>query len=242
MMTVSEVSRLSGVTVRTLHHYDAIGLLCPAEVTEAGYRLYDESNLERLHSILMLRELRFSLKEIAAIIDNPSFEIDVALDDQITLLELEYERIERLIAHAKRMRENGGSIMDFSAYDESKLSEYRAEAKKRWGDSEAYRDFESRGESGADFAAEGEKLMSLLAGFGKLRDSDPGQDDAQRKVHDLQQFITGSFYVCTDEILAGLGQMYVADERFKRNIDKAGGMGTAQFISEAIAQYCSVKS
>ena len=93
MRTVNEVSKLTGVSVRTLHHYDAIGLLKPTEVTEAGYRLYDDTALSRLQNILLFRELQFPLKEIKAILDSSNFDPLEALAQQIELLELQYKHI-----------------------------------------------------------------------------------------------------------------------------------------------------
>ena len=101
MMTVHEVSELTGVSVRALHHYDQLGLLKPAEVTEAGYRLYDEDSLTRLQSILLFRELQFPLKDIGAILDSPSFDRNKALDQQIRLLELQKEHLDNLIDLAR---------------------------------------------------------------------------------------------------------------------------------------------
>ena len=107
MKTVHEVSRISGVSVRTLHHYDAIGLLKPTAVTEAGYRLYDDAALARLQNILLYRELEFPLKEIKAILDHPEFDEKTALRQQIKLLELRQKRLERLLFLAREMMKTG---------------------------------------------------------------------------------------------------------------------------------------
>ena len=100
MKTVKEVSELTGVSIRTLHHYDAIGLLKPTEVTEAGYRLYDDAALEKLHTILLFRELEFPLREIKQIMESPNFDPTEALEQQIGLLQRQYKHIGRLIALA----------------------------------------------------------------------------------------------------------------------------------------------
>ena len=103
MRTVHEVSRLAGVSVRTLHHYDAIGLLPPTGLTEAGYRLYDDTALARLQTILLFRELEFPLKDIKRMLDDSNFDQTAALADQIRLLELRQARLERLVVrHYKR--------------------------------------------------------------------------------------------------------------------------------------------
>ena len=107
MKTVKEVSRITGVSVRTLHHYDAIGLLKPTVVTEAGYRLYDDAALERMQSILLFRELQFPLKDIKRILDAPDFDPMTALAQQVHLLEMQREHLEQLISHAREIQQTG---------------------------------------------------------------------------------------------------------------------------------------
>ncbi len=238
MRTVNEVSRLAGVSVRTLHHYDAIGLLKPAEVTEAGYRLYDEAALSRLQSILMFRELQFPLKEIKAILDNPDFDPGEALRQQIRLLELQLNHIKKLIALAREL-EKGGKAMAFDAFDKSEMNQYAKEVKERWESTDAYKEYEqmAKGKTEEEMKAGGEQLMEVFAGIGALRDLSPEDNAVQEKIRQLQGLITERYYTCTDEILDDLSQMYVCDDRMKRNIDKAGGEGTAEFVREAVAHY-----
>ena len=231
MLTVKEVSRITGVTVRTLHHYDAVGLLKPAKVTQAGYRLYDEATLERLQSILLFRELQFPLSEIKEILDSPQFDREEALAQQLHLLEMQRERINRLIDLAKEMQ-RGENTMAFDAFDTNELEQYKAEAKERWGNTAAWKESQEKDPGAMADASTG--LMALLAEFGELRTLDPSDARAEEKVRELQSYITAHFYTCTDDILYGLGQMYVADERFKTNIDRAGGEGTAAFVQKAI--------
>lgn len=114
MRTVKEVSKLTGISVRALHHYDAIGLLCPAKVTDAGYRLYDEAALRRLQNILLFRELQFPLKEIKAILDSPEFKPEEALEQQITLLELRRKHIDQLIFFCPQDSERRSGRDEFS--------------------------------------------------------------------------------------------------------------------------------
>ena len=240
MRTVHEVSRLTGVSVRTLHHYDAIGLLAPTQLTEAGYRLYDDAALRKLQSILLLRQLRFPLAEIKAMLNAPGFDAKEALRDQIRLLTLQREQLDRLIDLARNLLDHGGNLMDFSAFDTTKYDACAAEAKERWGATAAWR--ESQEKAGArsevENAAITDGLMAILADFGSMKTRDPASDEAQAQVSALQRYITEHYYACPAEILAGLGQMYTADERFRANIDRAGGEGTAQFAAAAIAEYC----
>ena len=133
MMTVNEVSKLTGVSIRTLQYYDTIGLLPPTEYTEAGYRLYDDTALERLQQILLFKELEFPLKEIKRIIDAPDFDRDKALSQQIELLTMKKEHLEGLIAFARKIKTTGVNKMDFNVFNTAKMDEYAREAKKQWG-------------------------------------------------------------------------------------------------------------
>ena len=239
MKTVTEVSKCTGVSVRTLHHYDAIGLLKPTRVTEAGYRLYDDGALQRLQSILLFRTLRFSLKEIRQILDSPGFDPMEALEQQLELLELQKRQLEETISHVRKMKETGVITMNFSAFDRSALDRYAEEAKAKWGHTEAYQEFaqKTKGQTEAQMAADGDGLMAIFAELGAIRHTDPASDQAQAMVARLQAFITEHYYTCTPQILKGLGQMYIAGDSMTENIDRAGGEGTAEFVHKAIAFY-----
>lgn len=240
MKTVNQVSKLTGVSIRTLHHYDAIGLLKASQVTQAGYRLYDDAALRRLQTILLFRELEFPLQEIRKILDSPTFNIVAAIDDQIRLLELRRQHLDDLLKHARQIQETGVISMNFKPFDTTKMDEYAAEAKAKWGKTDAYSEYEkkSAGKSKEKMNAAGEALTALLAQIGTLRHLSPDDAEVQAAVAKIQAFITDNYYTCTKQIFAGLGQMYVADDRFKENIDRAGGEGTAEFISKAIEFYC----
>ena len=238
MMTVSEISRLTGVTVRALHHYDRIGLLKPVCVTDAGYRLYDETSLERLGQILLFRELDFSLTDIARILDNPAYNRTEALTKQIELLRLRRDRCDRLIAMAQSLKEQGGISMDFSAFDTHDIDALEREAKAKWGATDAWQSYAARKDSDTDKKNAADGLMAIFARLGERRGLDPASDEVQSIVAELQAFITDHYYPCTKEILSGLGQMYVADARMKANIDKVGGEGCAELASRAIALFC----
>lgn len=240
MFTVNEVSKIAGISIRTLQYYDKIGLLPPIGFTDAGYRLYDESSLELLQTILFFRELEFPLKEIKNIISNPDFDRHKALEQQIELLKMRREQIERIISLAENLKNKEEKILDFSAFDKTELKKYETEAKEKWGSSMAFKEYESKTKGRSDednsFIAEG--MMKIFAEFGKISEGSPASEESMNIVKKLQNFITKNYYNCTDEILYGLGQMYVFDERFAKNIDKAGGKGTAEFVSKAIAFYC----
>lgn len=240
MKTVKEVSRLTHISVRALHHYDAIGLLKPTRVTEAGYRLYDDAALGRLQMILLLRELEFPLKQIRDILDAPGFDPAEALAQQIRLLELRRQHLDAVIAHAREIAKTGVINMNFKPFDRSELDAYAAQAKETWGHTPAYREFEDRtaGQSPDKTRADGSALMEIFARMGAIRRLSPEGPEAQALVAELQAFITEHFYTCTPQILRGLGQMYAAGDAMTENIDRAGGAGTADFASRAIAFYC----
>ena len=238
MKTVKEVSRLTGVSVRTLHHYDAIGLLKPAQVTEAGYRLYDEQTLGKLQTILLFRELEFPLKEIKEMLTAEHFDPMAALDDQIRLLELRREKLDRLIEHARHIQNTGVMNMDFKAYDNKKLDAYAQEAKKRWGHTDAWRESQARGKNADQELRDADGLMDIFRRLGQFRQGDPAAPEAQELIAQLQQYICDHYYNCTNQILYGLGQMYAAGDEMNENIDRAGGAGTGDFARRAIEIYC----
>ena len=240
MKTVKEVSSLTGVSVRTLHHYDAIGLLKPTEVTDAGYRLYDDDALARLQTILLFRELQFPLKEIKGMLDAEFFDPLAALSDQIRLLELRREHLDRLISHARQIQKTGVMHMDFNAYDTKKLDAYAAEAKKRWGHTDAWKESQekAKGKTREDRTAEADGLMDIFRRLGAYRTGDPAAPGAQALIAELQEYITGHYYRCTNQILLGLGQLYAVGDEMNENIDRAGGPGTGDFACRAIEVYC----
>ena len=240
MKTVKEVSRLTGVSVRALHHYDAIGLLKPTRVTEAGYRLYDDTALRRLQAILLFRELQFPLKEIREILDSPEFDPKEALAQQIRLLELQRQHLDALISHAREIQTTGVTLMDFSPFDRSQIEQYAAQAKAKWGKTDAYREFEQKtaGQTPAQAQEAADELMDIFARFGAISSLSPASGEAQALVAELQAFITEHYYTCTKPILRGLGQMYIAGDSMTENIDKAGGQGTAEFAHQVIKIFC----
>ncbi len=241
MRTVHEVSKLTGISIRTLQYYDRIGLLPASDHTHAGYRLYDDKALQQLQQILLFRALAFPLKDIRQILSSPDFDRQKALQQQIELLTLQKEHIENLIALARGMTVTGENTMDFSAFNTEKLDRYAEEAKKIWGHSEAYRQFAEKSQSrnSAEEAALGQGLMAIFTEIGKLRQEAPDSQSAQALVQKLQSYITDHYYPCTSQILMGLGQMYAAGGEFTENIDAAGGPGTAAFTAAAIRIHCS---
>ena len=238
-MQIKEFAAAVGVSIRTLHYYDEKGILKPAYVDkQTGYRFYDENSLLRMQEILFYRELDFSLKSIAEILSSPDYDKTKALTGQKKLLILKKERLERLIS-AIDGAVRGENIM--KAFDNSEFQKHKAEAKEKWGNTDAYKEYEEKTKSYSSdkqnsLTDEMNRIFSEVAVCLKNGNT-PDSDEAQNLVKTLQNHITENYYNCTNEILAGLGMMYVADERFRNNIDKHAS-GTAEFISKAIKIYC----
>ena len=203
-----------------------------------GYRFYDNNSLLRMQEILFYRELDFSLKSIGEILSSPNYDTNKALKEQKNLLTLKKERLERLISAVDDAMK-GENVM--SAFDNSEFENHKAEAKEKWGKTDAYKEHTEKTKhySKDKWNNLTEEMNDILAEFAACMKSGEESDSAevQNLVKMLQSHITENYYLCTNEILAGLGQMYVADERFKNNIDKHAD-GTAAFICEAIEVYC----
>lgn len=241
MRTVQEVSRITGISVRTLHYYHEIGLLEPEKIGNNNYRYYGTKSLAKLQEILFFRELGFSLKEISKIIHDPGYNKEEALNNHITLLELKKQRLDRLINLA-RTTLKGENIMEFNAFDDNEIKttkeKYKAETKERWGSTKAYKQSQEKTDNYTQdqWQAIHREMDQIMTGFAQRTQADPADVQLQDLVKQWQQHLTKYYYEATDEILAGLGQMYVADQRFTANIDKYGH-GTAEIMSKAIAYY-----
>lgn len=242
-MSVKEFAELTGVSVRTLHYYDEINLLKPAEIDENnGYRFYDRTALERMQEILFYRELDFPLKSICEILSSPDYDKQKALSEQKKLLILKKERLERIISAIDNAEESEAIMKALNNNDyEAARKQYESEAKERWGKTEAYKEHteKTKDYSKDKWQSVTDGLDSIFGEFAEcVKDGNaPDSEAAKALTEKLQKHITDNFYTCTNEILSGLGQMYVCDERFTRNIDKHG-VGTAEFVNKAIIEYC----
>ncbi|MBQ4267419.1 MAG: MerR family transcriptional regulator [Clostridia bacterium] len=239
-MQIKEFSLLTKVSVRTLHYYDEIGLLKPDEVDrENGYRYYGERAFEKMLEILFLRELGFSLKSIKEILSSPTYNKKEAFRKQKELLKLKKERIEKMISVLEEAEKGELKIMTIDNSYEKTRKQYETEVKEKWGSTDAYKESQQKT---ATYSKEkwndvSSGLDEVIAEFAKAKAEGKTAADSTSLAEKLQQYITDNFYTCTKEILAGLGEMYVLDERFKENIDKHGE-GTAEFMREAIGIYC----
>ncbi len=244
-LKIKEIADLTGVTVRTLHYYDEISLLKPGVVTETGYRLYNEDNLELLQQILFFRELDFPLIEIKEIVTSPLFDKTKALQKHRELLLKKRERLDNLINLTEKTLK-GESTMSFKEFDmteiEESMKEYAEEVQERWGNTQAYAQSRKRTssynkEQWAQIDAEVKGIFRTFADLSSQGLS-PGSEQAQAAVKSWQNCISSHFYTCSDEMLASLGMMYTGDERFRKNLDGFGD-GTAQFMSKSIEIYCT---
>lgn len=240
MKTVSEISKIAGISKRTLHYYDKIGLLSPTEYSDAGYRLYSESDLLTIQQILLFRELEFPLNEIKEIINSDNFDKNKALEQQIELLTLKKERLENLINFAKKIKLREEDYMDFRAFDKTKIDEYAQSAKATWGNTKEFKEFERKQKNKSDKETQtaNQQLMLIFAEFGKIKSEKYDSEEAKKLVKKLQDFITNNFYTCSNEILSSLGEMYASGGEFTKNIDDFAGEGTAVFVNKAIDHFC----
>ena len=242
-MRINEVAKLAGVTVRTLHYYDQIGLLHPSEITDAGYRIYNEEALEALQQILFFKELDFPLSDIKEIMLSDGYDRQDTLIKQRGFLIQKRKRLDTLIATIEVAIQKEHYV-DLHAFNMSEINEikekYAAEVKERWKETDSYKESEQKtsGYDDVQWNILKDKCDEILKLFGQNRHLNPDSSEAQKLVKSWQTFVTLNFYNCTKEILSGLGSMYINDERFKNNIDR-NGEGTAEFMSKAIDYYCN---
>lgn len=241
--SAGQLAKLAGVTVRTLHHYDAIGLLSPSERTRAGYRRYGAGDAERLHRILVYRELGFDLARIAVILDDPDADALSHLRCQHALLEEEVRRLNGMIRGVEALmkaKKTGVNLTPgemrevFGSFEPGKYAE---EAEQRWGNTDAYRESQRRAskydrKQWLEIRAAAERINRELAAVmasGAAADSAAAMDLAEQH----RQHISRWFYECTSEIHIGLGSMYVADPRFAQACDTIAP-GLSGYLRDAI--------
>ncbi|MFC9080971.1 MerR family transcriptional regulator [Streptomyces sp. NPDC057062] len=241
--SVGQVAGFAGVTVRTLHHYDEIGLLVPSERTRAGHRRYGDADLDRLQQILFYRELGFPLEEVAALLDDPDADPRVHLRHQHELLTARIERLQRMAAaveHAMEARAMGINLTPeekFEVFGDKDPEAHAEEAERRWGGTEQYAESQRRvarytkddwKRMQAEVASWGERYVALMA-----EGEDPSGERAMDMAEEHRQHISKWFYECSYDIHRGLGEMYVSDERFKEFYDSMRP-GLAEHLRDAI--------
>ncbi|HWP98444.1 MAG TPA: MerR family transcriptional regulator [Syntrophomonadaceae bacterium] len=253
--TINQIARLAGVTLRTLRYYDKIGLLVPSARSNAGYRIYSDDDAQRLQQILFFRELDFPLAKINEILNNPAFDRREALKMQVDFLQKRSQRYLRLseLARDTLANQEGGKKMAdkdmFQAFDYDKMMEeqkqYEDEVKERWGNTDAYRVSQER--TSKYTKEDWERINNIqtqnLNDLCALYEARVPHDDprVQEVVDRTRLFISDHFYECTLEAWSCLGQMYIADERFKAFYEKLSP-GLAAYYNDAIQHYCIVNA
>lgn len=248
-MTVHEVATLSGITIRTLHYYDEIGLLKPTMLTDAKYRLYTEDDLSRLQEILFFREVGFALKEIKELLNSPYYNRSEVLKKQLAILEAQRERIDALVKLVKA-EISGEQDNSFSAFSHSKIVElqesFRAEILEKWGKTHSFKEFEAafstkskkiQNEEMERFLSMAQTIFEKLALY---ETQSPACKEVQQIVQAWRDYISEHFYSCNKEMLSYLGQLYISDEGFSSYINRFGCGNLANFFNEAIKIYCSL--
>lgn len=236
-MKVKEITDLVGISVRTLHHYDEIGLLTPDEITDAGYRIYSEANLETLQEILFFRELGFPLKEIKTIINSPLFNRQEALETQHRMLLKKKQQLNQMIETIeKTMQHTKGEINmtneeKFKGFDFSH-NPYEQEAREKWGDEVVDK---ANAKTNNMTVQNQERFNEIFRNLAAIRTLAPGSKAAQREIKVWYEFLN-TIHNYSLAAFKGLGQMYVDDERFTKNIDQFGE-GLSVFMRDAMAYY-----
>ncbi|CCG01216.1 MerR family transcriptional regulator [Blastococcus saxobsidens] len=242
-MNVGQVAATAGVTVRTLHHYDRIGLLSPSGRTANGYRQYAPADLDRLHQVLLYRELGFPLEEVATLLDDPSADPLEHLRRQHRLLQGRLERTSAMVAAVEKemeARAMGISLTPeerFEVFGDWLPEEYAAEAEEKWGDTDAWAQSQQRTRAITkdDWLRVKAESDDVERRFAEALAADVPADSEQAMdlAEEHRQQISRNFYDCTPAMHAGLGQMYLADERFTAYYERIAP-GLAQYVSDAV--------
>lgn len=250
---VKEVADLTGISIRMLHYYDKIGVLKPESISASGYRLYTDNDLEKLQQLLFFKELDFSLNEIKEMVKSPNYDKREALIAHKTILTEKKNRLEKIIDTVDKTINSleGGTKMSkkdmFEAFDMSEIEKhqkkYAEETKQKYGESDAYKESQAKTqnytkEDWERIVGESDNIYRTLAAN---MDKKPDDPIIQEQVEKYRKHISKYFYNCTLEIYRGLGEMYVSDSRFTKNIDKYG-IGLSSFLREAINIYCDSQS
>jgi DNA-binding transcriptional MerR regulator len=241
--TVKQLAKIAGISVRTLHYYDEIGLLEPSFVKENGYRQYEEAELLKLQQILFFRELEFPLEEIVKIMSSSNFDAVKALRDQRKLLEMKKERINGLLVTIDKTIANlkGGESMSnddlFGSFTDDDISKYKDEVKEKWGNTDAYKQSMERTKhwTKEDYKKAAADSKLFLKKLGDTMDKGATSPEFQALVEEQYKSVN-RFYDCSLEMFKNLGEMYIADPRFTKTYEDVRP-GLAKFVKEAMDYY-----
>jgi DNA-binding transcriptional MerR regulator len=246
--SIHALAELAGLSVRTLHYYDEINLLKPSRIKVNGYRVYGEKELRKLQQIMFFRELEFPLSDIVAMVNSPQFNESEALIDQRKLLKLLRDRIDGILQTIDKtinVLKGGQTMSDTDLYgglSQKLMDEYKKEAKERWGNTEAYKQSETRVKQlkKADWQRINNESNDFTAKLANLTDKAVSDPEVQKQVSRHYRWVS-QFYDCPIEMYRNLGKMYVDDARFTAHYDKFKP-GLAVFLRDAIACFCNQKS
>jgi len=242
-MKINEVSKLANISVRTLHYYDQINLLKPIRVNSSGYRIYDEECLKELKQILLLKEMDFNLDEIKKIINGKNWDNTASFAMQKALIEKKRNRLNELIKLIDDYIK-GEKKMSFKEFNTEEIDEFKEKYKKevdeKWGKDKAMQQFRNKKYSKEELAKVVNNTNQIFYSFSLINKGLPESKEAQVLVNELKAHFNTYYYECDNTFLQQLGDMYVNDERYKKNLDKYGE-GTALFVSKAINAYCRNK-
>lgn len=241
-LTVGEIARLAGVSVRTLHYYDEIGLLHPAEISSSGYRRYGDAEISKLQQIVYLKKMGLSLSDVKRALDSSDYDKLDILKKHRELLVFQAKRLADMIELVDQLIK-GEITMEKHRFDTTKeqllQQQYAQEAKARWGNTDAFQEYCAR-EHTTEYAALSTEMEKIFFAFSALRETDPAAPEAANLVKKWQNYITEHFYTCTDQTLLSLADLYEFDQRFQATIDKVGE-GTSVFMAKAIRANISCK-
>lgn len=236
-MKVNEVAKLAGISIRTLHYYDEIGLLVPKHKTNSNYRLYDENDLEKLWQILFFRELEFPLSKIKEIIENREFNKNQALENHRKLLLEKRKRLDNIITSIDEIIMKGFKKNMIKTFSNEDYEKYKEEALEKYGDIAKHSFKRTSKYNKKQWQTIQEEASKIYISLAENMDKGPEDDLVQQLILQWRNHITKYYYDCTLEIFKGLGQLYVEDERFTKNINKTKE-GLASFMKKAIDYYC----
>lgn len=246
--TVKSVSDFAGISIRALHHYDEFGLFKPSSVSPSGYRLYSDADLKRLQEILFFRELGFALKEIKNILDSPDYDREQALHSHRIMLLGKKKRIEGLIDLVNNTLATKEVVIGmkneemFDGFDDTKIEDYKREAREKWGNTNVYKESELRTSkySKADWDEIKVKSNDIFNSLAILMEEGrkPADSGVQEQIDRWFTLINEKYYACTPEVFRSLADMYVTDKRFMKTYDSIRP-GLAEFKRVAMHVYCN---
>lgn len=242
--TVKQLAKSAGITVRTLHYYDEIGLLKPSFIKENGYRYYEERDAIRLQQILFFRELDFALEDIVQVINAPGYQMLKALADQKKLLEMKRSRLDDLLETIQKTMvklKEGESMSNeerFAAFANDQLEQYKDEVKARWGETEAYKQWVERSKrwTKADLQRINEEGQAIILALAQGMEKGVAHAEVQAQIERYFHYLN-QFFDCPYQMYRNFGKMYAEDARFAKNFNEVAPH-LAEFMRDAIAYYC----